>query len=81
MKNGEPQTYSWELRRRRRMVNPRCSWGRQKKNGEPQRCSWGRQKKNGEAQRYSWEGRRGRMVNLTDVAGEGRRRRSRVCVL
>ena len=40
-KNGEPQRYRWECRRRRRrMVNPRDKAGnvkKKKKNGEPQK--------------------------------------------
>ena len=45
-----------------------------RKNGEPQRYSWGTQKKkNGEPQRYNWEGRRIRMVNPRDIAGEHKR--------
>ena len=77
-KNGEPQRYSWERRRRRRrMVNPRDLAG----NAEEEEGEWwtseiylGMQKKkkeNGEPQRYSWEcrRRRSRMVNPRDISG------------
>ena len=69
-KNGEPQRYSWERRRRRRrMVNPRDIAGegsRRRRMVNPRDIA-------GEGRR-----RRIRMVNPRYIAGEGRRRRRRM---
>ena len=84
-KNGQPQRYSWEhrrrmvnprdtagnaRRRRRRMVNPRDIAGNTEEEWWTPEIQLRTQKKNGEPQRYSWEHRRRRrMVNPRDTAG------------
>ena len=51
-KNGEAQRYSWELRRRRRIVNPRDIAGNAEEKWRSPEIELGTQKKkNGEAQR------------------------------